>query len=177
MYFPIACVLGDVITEVYGFNSARRVTWFAVISSVIAASLYQLVLMLPVVNSAFEQLAYNQVLGSVPRTLIGGWLALWAGMHLNNYLMAVLKTLTEGKFLWLRAVISTVVGEFANTAIFYLVALSGKLPGETLVEAILFGSLLKILVEVVMLPVTYRVIGVLKSCEALELGGDTVRIL
>jgi uncharacterized integral membrane protein (TIGR00697 family) len=165
LYFPLSCVLADIITEVYGYAAARRATWCAVISSVVACSMYQAILMLPGTDGPAQQLAYSHVLSSLPRTLVGGWLALWSGMLLNNYVMARLKVCTGGRHFWFRALASTVVGEFANTALFYSVALSGTIPSHSLVVAITWATALKITSELVTLPITYQIVGTLKRLE------------
>jgi uncharacterized integral membrane protein (TIGR00697 family) len=166
LYFPCTYLLGDVLTEVYGHRAARRVAWWCLVASVISGCVYQGVLSIPSIDPDGRQVAYGEVLGAVPRTLFGGWLALWSGMTLNNYVMAKLKVLTGGRHLWLRAMGSTIAGELLNTAIFYLVALTGILTLPQLASAILIGSAIKIGVEGLMLPITYRVVALLTELES-----------
>jgi uncharacterized integral membrane protein (TIGR00697 family) len=109
--------------------------------------------------------AYARVLGSVPRTLIGGWVAVWIGGILNDYILAKMKIWTNGKYLWARTIGSTIVGEGANTFIFYTIALYGILPNNILVASILSGWFIKTLIEIVFTPVTCYVITKLKKIE------------
>jgi uncharacterized integral membrane protein (TIGR00697 family) len=164
LYFPITYIFSDILTEVYGYAQARRVVWHAVLASVLAAGIYQFVLALPATNTVSDN-AYQHVLGQVPRVLIGGWIAVWAGGMLNDYILAKMKILTNGKFLWLRTTTSTLVGEFTNTALFYSIALAGILPNHFLLQAILVGTAMKVAVEIVFTPWTCWVIAKLKMLE------------
>jgi len=176
LFFPLSYLLGDILTEVYGYAQARRVAWWCVLASVVSGCLYQGVLAFPSADAPLRQDAYKEVLGAVPRTLIGGWVALWSGMAVNNYVMAKLKVVTGGRHLWLRAVTSTIGGELVNTTVFYVVALGGLLPPAALVAAILVGSGIKIGVEIVMLPVTYLLVGRIKAAEGLSYFDDTTNV-
>jgi queuosine precursor transporter len=109
--------------------------------------------------------AYTTVLGQVPRTLVGGWIAVFAGEITNNYVLAKLKVLTNGKFLWVRTIGSTFVGQLINTVLFYMIALYGVLPTQLLLSAIISGWLIKVLVEIVFTPLTYFVVSRLKKLE------------
>ena len=165
LYFPITYIFADVLTEVYGYARARSVVWQAFLASVIAGLIYQLVLWLPSAVGFDANDAYMRVLGSVPRILLGGWIAVWAGGILNDYVLAKMKVWTNGKYLWMRTIGSTIIGEGVNTALFYTIALSGILPNNLLVTSILSGWLLKTLVEVISTPVTYWVVSKLKKVE------------
>src|SRR5205085_2617611 len=96
--------------------------------------------------------AYKRVFFSVPRILLGGWIAVWAGGISNDYVLAKMKILTKGKWLWTRTIGSTIVGELINTALFYSIALSGVLPRKMLFLAILTGWIMKTIVEIVLTP-------------------------
>lgn len=165
LYFPITYIFSDVLTEVYGYAQARRVIWMVLASSVLAGLLYQLVVMLPAATGFDAAPAYARVLGSVPRILLGGWIAIWVGGMLNDYVLAKMKIWTSGKHLWARTIGSTIVGEGANTVLFYSIALYAVLPNSLLISSILSGWFLKVLVEVIFTPVTYKVIAVLKKAE------------
>jgi len=165
LYFPITYIFADILTEVYGYAKARSVVWQAFLASVIAGLIYQLVVWLPPAMGFDANDAYTRVLGSVPRILIGGWVAVWVGGIINDYVLAKMKIWTNGKYLWMRTIGSTIVGEGANTFLFYTIALSGILPSNLLVSSILSGWLLKVLVETVLTPVTYVVVNKLKKAE------------
>jgi queuosine precursor transporter len=165
LYFPITYIFSDVLTEVYGYARARAVLWTVVVASVIAGLIYQLVVYLPPASGFDADSAYRRVFSQVPRILLGGWIAVFAGDILNNYILAKLKLLTNGRFLWIRTIGSTIVGELANTTIFYVVGLYGIIPTPVLIEAITAGWIIKTGVEVVMTPVTYVVVARLKKSE------------
>ncbi len=105
------------------------------------------------------------MLGQVPRILVGGWIAVWVGGILNDYTLAKMKVLTKGKYLWTRTIGSTIVGEGANTFLFYTIALYAVIPTGLLINSILSGWFLKIAVEIIMTPVTYKIIAKLKKIE------------
>lgn len=165
LYFPITYIFADVLTEVYGYACARRVLWTVLGCSVTAGAIYQLVVWLPPAPGFAANDAYTTVLGQVPRILVGGWIAVFAGEILNDFVLAKMKVWTGGKHLWSRLIGSTVAGQFVNTGLFYTIALLGVLPTELLVSSILSGWLLKVLVETLLVPVTYWVVGRLKEIE------------
>ncbi len=165
LYFPITYIFADVLTEVYGYSKARNVVWQAFLASIIAGLIYQLVVWLPPAIGFGANDAYVRVLSSVPRILLGGWIAVWAGGITNDYILAKMKIWTKGKYLWTRTIGSTIVGEGVNTVLFYTIALSGILPNNLLITSILSGWLLKVVVETVFTPVTYIVVNKLKKIE------------
>ena len=165
-YFPFTYIFSDILTEVYGYAKARRVLWQVLLASVIAGFIYQIVILLPPANSFDANDAYTRVLGSVPRILVGGWIAVWIGGILNDYLLAKMKVWSNGKHLWLRTISSTIVGEGANTVLFYTIALSTVLPNNLLFSSILSGWLLKVVIEVIFTPLTYYVVAKLKKAES-----------
>lgn len=165
LYFPITYIFADVLTEVYGYAKARLVVWQVLVASVLAGLIYQLVVLLPPAVGFGANDAYALVLGSVPRILLGGWIAVWVGGILNDYVLAKMKIWTNGKYLWTRTIGSTVVGEGANTVLFYTIALYAVIPNDILFASILSGWFLKVAVEVIFTPVTYIVIAKLKREE------------
>jgi queuosine precursor transporter len=168
LYFPFVYIISDVVTEVYGYARARMVLWYTLLASVIAGVMYQVAVAVPAASFFTASDAYATVFGIVPRVLVGGWLAVFAGDISNNYTLAKLKVYMRGRMLWVRTISSTIVGQLVNTAVFYLVALSGVIPGSVLLQAIVAGWFLKTLVEVVMTPITYLVIGWVKRTEGLD---------
>lgn len=165
LYFPITYVLADVVTEVYGYARARKLLWTVFLCSVIAGLVYQLVVWLPPAMGFEANEAYARVLGSVPRILLGGWIAVWVGGIANDYILAKMKVWTQGKHLWARTIGSTFVGEFLNTALFYVIALYGIIPTNLLVASIITGWIIKVGIETVLTPWTYYVINKLKKLE------------
>ena len=165
LYFPITYLFADVLTEVYGYARSRSVIWKVFFASVLAGVIYEIVIHIPPAPEFQGNEAYTHVLGSVPRILFGGWIAVWAGGILNDYVLAKMKIWTNGKFLWTRTVGSTIVGEFANTFLFYTIALYSVIPTSLLFSSILSGWLLKTLLEAVLTPWTYWVVKTLKKLE------------
>lgn len=163
LFFPFTYIFSDILTEVYGYSRARSVLWIVMVCSVIAGLIYSLVAWLPAINDPDG--AYTAVLGQVPRILIGGWLAVFAGDIANNYTLAKMKIWTGGKHLWTRTITSTFIGQLVNTTVFYVVALYGKLPDNILFQSIMTGWLLKTAVEIVFTPLTYFVVNKLKTAE------------
>ncbi len=165
LYFPFTYIFADVLTEVYGYAKARSVVWMVLFSSVLAGIMYSIVVALPPATGFTANDAYTRVLGQIPRILVGGWIAVWVGGVLNDYILAKMKIWTNGKHLWTRTIGSTIVGEGANTVLFYFIALYTIIPTGLLISSILSGWFLKVLVEVIMTPVTYSVVGWLKKEE------------
>ena len=165
LFFPLTYIFADVLTEVYGYARSRSVLWKVFFASVAAGLLYSLVVAVPAAPGFNDNAAYGRVLGSVPRILLGGWIAVWAGGILNDYILARMKVVTDGKHLWARTILSTIVGELANTSLFYTIALYGVLPDRLLFSSIVSGWILKSLLEIVLTPWTYYVVRTLKRLE------------
>jgi len=168
LYFPFTYIISDVLTEVYGYAKARTALWYTLIASIIAGVFYQIAVQIPAASFFENSQAYSIVFGVVPRVLVGGWLAVFAGDISNNFILAKLKLVTKGKFLWLRTITSTIVGQGVNTLIFYVVALWGILPTKLLFVSIIAGWTIKTIVEILMTPITYIVIHKLKKAEEVD---------
>ena len=163
--FPIAYILGDVISEVYGFRAARKavITGFAL--QILATFVFWLVLISPPGPGYENQDAFAAVLGFYPRIVAASLAGYFVGQLLNSYvLVAVKKRMGESK-LWVRLLTSTGVGEFVDTLLFCTIAFAGVIPGWDFVNYVVVGFVYKVAVEVILLPVTYRVITVVKRHE------------
>jgi len=165
LFFPFTYIIADILTEVYGYAKARSVVWMVLFSSIIAGLIYSIVVFLPPAVGFDANDSFARVLGQVPRILVGGWIAVWVGGISNDYIMAKMKIWTKGKHLWARTIGSTIVGEGLNTVLFFTIALYAVIPSGLLVTSILSGWFLKVAIEVVMTPVTYRVVAKLKKVE------------
>ena len=168
LYFPFTYIISDIITEVYGYASARRILWYTLFASVLAGIFYQIAVAVPAAPFFDNGPAYKTVFGVIPRVLLGGWLAIFIGDISNNYVLAKLKVMTKGRFLWLRIIASTVVGQFLNTAVFYVIALGGVMSGNVLYEGIIAGWIIKTMVETLLVPVTYLIVNKVKKFEGVD---------
>ena len=165
LFFPVTYIFADILTEVYGYAKARSVIWMAFFCAAIMALLYSLVVFLPPAIGFDANDAYTRVLGQVPRIVIASLIAFWIGSILNDYILAKMKIWTKGKYLWTRTIGSTIVGEGADTILVFLIAFYGVLPMNLIYGLILSGWTIKVVIEVIMTPVTYKVIAKLKKVE------------
>ena len=170
LFFPVSYVIGDILTEVYGYARARRVIWAGFAATVFMAVMAWVVVALPPAPSWTNQAAYETVFGQVPRIVFASVCAFWAGEFVNSYVLARMKILTEGRHLWTRTIGSTVVGQAVDSAIFYPLAFLGATGWTThLVVVVLFTQwALKVGWEVLLTPVTYAVVGWLKRVEGVD---------
>ncbi|WP_375249079.1 queuosine precursor transporter [Sphingomonas sp.] len=170
LFFPISYIIGDVLTEVYGYARARRVIWVGFAATVFMAFMAWVVVALPPAPDWTNQAAYETVFGQVPRIVFASMCAFWAGEFVNSYVLARMKVLTDGRHLWMRTIGSTLAGQGIDSLIFYPLAFWGA-AGWTnaLVVKVLFTQwALKVGWEVLLTPVTYLVVGALKRGEGLD---------
>jgi len=166
--FPLSYIFGDVLTEVYGYSQARRVIWLGFFCNLLMVMAIWLVGILPASSVFDAQAAYERILGNTPRFLIASFIAYLAGEFVNSYIMARMKMLTRGRWLWTRTIASTVAGEAVDTAIVLLVGFWGVLPPAIIFSMILWHWLFKICFEVLATPLTYTMVGYLKKAENLD---------
>ncbi len=165
LLFPLTYIFGDVLAEVYGFRGARRAIIIGFGVSVLAALTFLIVGLAPPAADWPNQDAFDAILGFVPRIVVASLLGYFAGQLLNAFVLVKLKERTPDGSLWSRLIGSTLVGEAADTTLFCIVAFGGIVTGGTLVNYILVGYVYKVLVEALLLPVTYRVIALVKKHE------------
>lgn len=165
IFFPVTYILSDIFTEVYGYSKARSRVWLLLLCSVIAGIVYSIVAFLPPAIGFDANEAYVRVFSQVPRILVASWIAFFFGSIVNDYVLAKMKILTKGKHLWTRTIGSTIFGEGVDTILFFVLAFYAVIPNNLLVSVILSAVFLKIVIEVVMTPVTYKVIAKLKKVE------------
>ena len=168
--FPIGYIISDVLTEVYGFRVARGVIWLGFACNLLMVFLYWLGGVIPGPVFYEGQDAYDSILGTTGWLLLGSFAAYTVGEFSNAAVMVVLKNKTAGRMLWLRAVVSTIVGQGIDSWIFYLIAFgaSGLWGWEAAAQGAIFGWIVKTLFEVVALPFTYVVVGWLKRTEQMD---------
>lgn len=166
--FPIAYIFGDIFTEVYGYRKARRAILVGFAAMVLAALTFMAVQYLPPAADYTNQAAFEAVLGFVPRIVLASLAGFLVGQFVNSVVLAKLKVKTKGKYLGVRLIGSTVFGELADTVVFCTIAFYGVITGGTFLNYVLVGIAYKISVEIIFLPITYRVIAVLKKREGID---------
>lgn len=166
LFFPISYIFGDVLTEVYGYGRDRRVVWAGFGALAFATFMSLVVLKMPVAPfMADYQKSLEDVFGNTWRIALGSLIAFWCGSFANSFTLAKMKLLTSGRWLWTRTIGSTLVGELVDSSLFYVIAFYGIWPLEKILQVAVAQYVLKTSWEVVMTPVTYKVIGALKRAE------------
>ena len=173
LLFPLSYIFGDVLTEVYGYSVSRRIIWIGFATLLLMTVVMAVVGALPgnadwLGPNGFGQAAYNKILGSTPRIAAGSLVAFWAGSFLNDFIMAKLKVITKGRWLWTRTIGSTLVGEGVDTLIFCLIAFFGTMPNDVLWSIVWSNYVFKVGLEVVLTPMTYLVVAWLKRAEGVD---------
>jgi len=174
LLFPLAYILGDVLTEVYGFKVSRRIIWTGFGALIITMLTFMLLKILPA-DAAWElntgNTAYNSVLGGLTSggIVLASFAAYLTGEFSNAVILSKVKVLMKGKHLWIRAIGSSLIGELLDSLIFVLIATVTKIfPPELFWSLVLTNYLLKIIIEILLLPITYRVIHFLKRREGID---------
>lgn len=166
--FPISYIINDCIVEVYGFAKARFVIWMGFLLNMIFVVFLQVCVALPGDPSWTAQAAVEQVFGNTPRILLGSFVAFIVGSMVNAQVMSRMKVRDGGKRFSLRAILSTMFGETADSLIFFPIAFAGILPPATILTLVWTQVMLKTLYEIVVLPVTIRVVKMLKRVEGTD---------
>ncbi|OPZ04050.1 MAG: hypothetical protein BWZ10_03212 [candidate division BRC1 bacterium ADurb.BinA364] len=167
LFFPISYVFGDVLTEVYGYARARKVIWAGFGALIFAAVMASVIVALPPAPDWPNQRVYEIAFGNTWRIAAASMIAYFCGEFVNSFVLAKMKVWTNGKFMGARFVASTVAGEAVDSSIFYPMAFlgAGIMPDELVYKLMLTQFVSKTLVEIVFLPITYRVVAALKKAE------------
>jgi uncharacterized integral membrane protein (TIGR00697 family) len=165
LLFPLTYIFGDILTEVYGFKKSRRVIWLGFLSCILMSVVFGIVGLLPSASGWDNQDAYMKILGQTPRIVLASLIAYFFGAFSNSFILAKMKVLTKGKWLWTRTIGSTLVGQFLDSIIFVLIAFTGVVSKELLFELIIFNYIFKTAVEVAFTPLTYLIVDKLKKKE------------
>jgi uncharacterized integral membrane protein (TIGR00697 family) len=170
MFFPISYIIGDVLTEVYGYARARRVIWVGFAALIFMAFMSWVVVSLPPAEGWPGQAAYESVFGNSWRIVLASITAFWVGEFANSFVLARMKSFTNGRYLWTRTIGSTVVGQGLDSLIFYPLAFYGLAgwPIEQLWQVVVSQFVIKTLWEALLTPVTYAVVGTLKRREGVD---------
>jgi hypothetical protein len=164
LLFPVAYILGDVITEVYGYAGARRIFWVGLAANVLMALTYMLTIRLRGRDPAFDAM-YAKVLAQVPRIVVASMIGVWCGQFANALVMSRMKVWTRGRWLWTRTISSTLVGETVDTAVFATLGFALTVPWTVVGQMIYSAALFKTLYEAAVTPLTYVVVHAMKKYE------------
>jgi len=166
--FPMSYIVGDILTEVYGFRRARRVIWLGFVCNVITVIAIVIAQALPSAGFWDGQAAYDRILGYTPRLLLASFVAFLVGEFANSYILSRLKVATKGKWLWLRTITSTIVGQGLDSFIFIFIAFWGTSPQDALISAMVAQWLFKVAYEAAATPLTYVVVNFIKRQEGID---------
>jgi len=167
LFFPLSYLFGDILTEVYGYARSRRVIWAGFSALGFAAFMSWIVVKIPPAPDWPHQQAYEVIFGSTPRIVFASLIAFWAGEFTNSFVLAKMKIFTKGRYLWTRTIGSTVAGEIVDSMLFYPLAFLGATGWtfELVIKVTVFNYTAKVLLEVILTPLTYRIVNYLKRVE------------
>ena len=167
LFFPLSYLFGDILTEVYGYARSRKVIWAGFGALIFASLMSYVVTTLPAAKtmSPESQAAVNLIFGQTWRIVAASLIAFWAGEFVNSFVLAKMKIMTAGKYLWMRTIGSTFAGEAVDSLIFYPIAFLGTWSTEQVVSVMIGNYFLKVFWEVIATPVTYRIVAFLKRAE------------
>ncbi|MBM3127951.1 MAG: queuosine precursor transporter [Chloroflexi bacterium] len=163
--FPLSYIFGDILTEVYGYARSRQIIWIGFLCNALAVLAMQAGAWLPAADFWDGQAAYERILGYAPRLLLASLVAYLCGEFVNSFVLAKLKIVTRGKWLWSRTISSTILGQGMDTVIFTLIAFTGVLTADAMISITVTEWILKCLYEIIATPVTYAVVNFLKRTE------------
>ncbi|MDR7156093.1 putative integral membrane protein (TIGR00697 family) [Sphingobium xenophagum] len=168
LFFPLGYVIGDVLTEVYGYARARRCVWAGFAAMLFMAVMSWVVVALPPAEGWTGQASYEAVFGSTWRIVFASLIAFWAGELANSFVLARMKLLTQGKHLWMRTIGSTIVGQGVDSLLFYPLAFYGNWTQTQVLTVMVTNWAMKVGWEALLTPVTYMVVNALKRREGLD---------
>ena len=165
LFFPISYIFNDVLTEVYGYARARKVVWAGFGALIFASIMSAVIVALPAAADWQDQAAYRAVFGQTPRIVAASISAFFVGELSNSYVLAKMKIQTRGRFLWLRTIGSTIVGEGVDSLVFYPAAFWGVWTNDLLLEVMISNYAIKVGWEALITPLTYKAVNTLKKAE------------
>lgn len=167
LVFPITYIIGDVLTEIYGYKKSKKIIIYGFICNLIMVILFYIAMKLPYPEYYLNQDAFVAVLSSTPRLLLASFIGYLAGGLTNSYIMDYIKNNSKIKYLWFRIITSTIIGEFLDTSIFLIIGFIGTMKTNDLLFMIVCQSAAKTLYEIVLTPLTYKTIAYIKKKEEL----------
>ncbi|HZK94081.1 MAG TPA: queuosine precursor transporter [Prolixibacteraceae bacterium] len=174
LIFPIAYIINDVIVEVWGYKKARLIIWSGFAVNLLAALFFTLAIVVPAAPFWQNQAAFSTILGSTPRIIAASLLAYLVGSFLNAFVMSKVKVLMKGKDFSVRAILSTLIGEAADSFIFIIIAFAGNLPLNVLIGMIFTQACIKTAYEIVILPFTIVVVKWVKKVEGIDTFDESI---
>jgi uncharacterized integral membrane protein (TIGR00697 family) len=167
MFFPISFIFGDILTEVYGYAASRRVIWAGFAALAFASLMAWVIVKMPPAPEWHDQAVYVTAFGNAWRVALASLVAFAAGEFVNSFVLAKMKILTQGRWLWTRTIGSTIFGEAVDSLLFFPLAFygTGEISNELMPKLMLAQFVSKVLVEVAFTPITYKVIAFLKQYE------------
>jgi len=168
LVFPISYIFGDVLTEVYGFNRARRIIYAGFAANIFLSFVLWIAIQLPPAPGWPLQKEFETIFSLIPRIVFASMIGYLAGELTNSFVMSRLKVVTSGRYLWLRTISSTIAGQFVDTFLFAFVAFGGIFPSSLLIVSSIWGWAFKVIYEAAATPITYYIVGKLKRLEGVE---------
>lgn len=166
--FPVSYVLGDVLTEVWGYAAARRVIWLGFACNLLMVAAIWIGGELPAAPFGASQFAYDEVLGQTPRILVASFVAYLIGEFANAFVLAKMKIATQGRWLWTRTIGSTIIGQALDSVVFITLAFAGTMPGPALAGVVVGQWIVKVLYEAAGTPLVYLAVRWLKARERVD---------
>lgn len=174
LVFPISYIINDCIAEVWGYRKARLIIWMGFAMNFLVVGLSRLAVMLPAASFWEGEEAFNFVFGLAPRIVFASLLAFLVGSFLNAYVMSRMKVASQGRHFSYRAILSTMAGESADSVIFFPIAFGGLVPTDELLKMVILQAVLKTLYEIIILPVTIRVVKYIKKVDGTDVYDEKI---
>ncbi|MCX7835034.1 MAG: queuosine precursor transporter [bacterium] len=168
LLFPLSYIFSDIFTEVFGFRLARRTIWIGILVQLLAILLFAIVGLLPASEEWQHQQAYSTILLTTTRIVLASIIAFLFGSWSNDLLLSLMKRWSHGKYLWMRTIGSTIVGQVVDTTLFCVIAFGGTISSSLLLNIVLSNYVFKVGVEIFITPITYIVCNYLKQLEGID---------
>ena len=174
LIFPISYIVNDIIAEVWGYRKARLIIWYGFLMNFLAVAVFRLSIAVPGSENFTHQEAFSLVMGNTMRITLASFIAFLVGSFLNAYVMSRMKIMQKGRNFSLRAVVSTFVGEGADSMVFFTIAFYGVIPNNDLWILMLTQTGMKTVYEIIVLPFTNRIVKWVKKKEEEDVFDDDV---